>query len=200
MFKKIFLFAVILIMASNISYGMGESPNMPKTKYAVFETSKGDITCVLYPDKAPETVANFIGLATGTKEWLDPVTGEKTKRPLYDGTIFHRVIPNFMIQGGDPLGSGYGGPGYQFKDEFDKSLDFSRPGMLAMANSGPDTNGSQFFITTVPTTWLNNIHTIFGKVMIGQEVIDAIYLVDRDMNDKPIEPIVIKKIAIKDSL
>jgi peptidyl-prolyl cis-trans isomerase A (cyclophilin A) len=131
---------------------------------AVFHTSAGDITCELFPDKAPKTVANFIGLSTGKKDWTNPRDGKTMHdTPLYDGTIFHRVIPNFMVQGGDPLGQGIGGPGYKFEDEFDPALAFDRPGRLAMANSGPGTNGSQFFITDVPTPWLNNHHTIFGQ-------------------------------------
>jgi len=198
--KTIIFIAASLVLASNAAFGMGEKPKMSENKYAIIETSMGNITCELYPAKAPETVANFIGLATGTKEWRDPNTGEMKKTPLYDGTIFHRVIPDFMIQGGDPLGMGYGGPGYQFKDEFDKSLDFSAPGRLAMANSGPNTNGSQFFITTVPTPWLNNKHTIFGQVIAGQDVVDAISLVDKDQNNKPLVTVMIKRIVIKDSL
>ncbi len=132
---------------------------------AVFETSMGKMKCELFPQYAPKTVANFIGLAQGTKEWTDPKTGKKVEKPLYDGTIFHRVIPNFMIQGGDPLGNGTGGPGYNFEDEVTPDLVFDRPGRLAMANSGPhtNTNGSQFFITEVPTPHLNGIHTIFGQ-------------------------------------
>lgn len=131
---------------------------------AIFHTSVGDITCELFPDKAPKTVENFIGLSTGKKDWTNPRDGKAMHgTPLYDGTIFHRVIPNFMVQGGDPLGQGIGGPGYKFEDEFDPSLNFDRPGRLAMANSGPGTNGSQFFITDIATPWLNNRHTIFGQ-------------------------------------
>lgn len=130
---------------------------------AVFTTSMGKMKCELFPKYAPKTVANFIGLAQGTKEWTDPKTGQKTKRPLFDGTIFHRVIPNFMIQGGDPIGNGTGDPGYRFEDEFTPELRFDKPGRLAMANSGPGTNGSQFFITEVPTPHLNDHHTIFGQ-------------------------------------
>src|SRR5947199_10029450 len=132
--------------------------------YATLKTSMGDIVIQLFDDKAPKTVANFVGLANGTKEWTDPKTREKTKRPLYNGTIFHRVIPGFMIQGGDPLGNGTGGPGYQFEDEFRRDLRFDRPYLLAMANAGPDTNGSQFFVTVVPTPHLNDKQTIVGEV------------------------------------
>ena len=130
---------------------------------AIFMTSMGKMKCELFPKQAPKTVANFIGLAQGTKEWTDPKTGQKTKKPLFDNTIIHRVIPNFMIQGGDPLGNGTGDPGYRFEDEFSPELRFDRPGRLAMANSGKNTNGSQFFITEVPTPHLNDIHTIFGQ-------------------------------------
>jgi peptidyl-prolyl cis-trans isomerase A (cyclophilin A) len=165
--------------------------------YAVFETSKGNITCLLYPQWAPKTVDNFIGLAEGTKEWVEPKTGEKTKKPLYTDTVFHRVIPGFMIQGGDPLGMGIGGPGYSFEDEFSTKLKFDRPGRLAMANSGPDTNGSQFFITVESTPWLNNRHTIFGQVTEGQGVVDAITKVKRDNRDRPSEPVILKRIIIK---
>lgn len=138
------------------------SANAPNPE-AIFETSMGKMKCELFPKQAPKTVANFIALAQGTKEWTDPKTGQKTKRPLFDGTIFHRVIPNFMIQGGDPLGNGTGDPGYRFEDEFVPELRFDRPGRLAMANSGPGTNGSQFFITEVPTPHLDDHHTIFGQ-------------------------------------
>jgi peptidyl-prolyl cis-trans isomerase A (cyclophilin A) len=177
----------------------GEEAKMPEKIHAVFETSKGRITCVLYPEKAPKTVENFVGLAKGTKEWIDPRTKQKVKVPLYDGTIFHRVIPKFMIQGGDPLGLGIGGPGYRFEDEIVKDLVFDRPGKLAMANSGPNTNGSQFFITVVPTPWLNGRHTIFGQVTEGQDVVEAITQVERDKRDKPLEPVVLKKLVIKEA-
>lgn len=166
---------------------------------AVIKTSQGDITIELFPKAAPKTVANFIGLAKGTKDWTDPKTGQKVSgRSLYTGTIFHRVIPDFMIQGGDPLGSGMGGPGYQFADEFNNGYDFSVPYMLAMANSGPNTNGSQFFITVVPTVWLNNKHTIFGKVIKGQEVVDAIVSAPTSAGDKPLTAISIKGIDIQE--
>ena len=142
---------------------------------AVFETSAGTLRCVLFEKQTPKTAANFIGLAEGSKDWTSPVShAKKHGVPLYDGTIFHRVIPDFMIQGGDPLGNGTGGPGYRFEDEFASSLAFDRPGRLAMANSGPATNGSQFFITEVPTTWLNKKHTIFGQVVEGQDLVAKI--------------------------
>ena len=165
--------------------------------YAIFHTSQGDITCILFEKEAPKTIDNFVGLANGTKEWTDPKTGKKVKKRFYDGLIFHRVIPNFMIQGGDPEGTGRGGPGYRFEDEFNSDLKFDKPGMLAMANSGPNTNGSQFFITTVPTPWLNNKHTIFGQVIEGQDVTDKIEEVKKGRGDKPLEDIVIQKLEIK---
>lgn len=170
---------------------------MPEKITAVFETNKGEITCLLYPEAAPKTVKNFVELAKGEKEWLDPNTNEKTKKPLYNGTIFHRVIPDFMIQGGDPMGTGIGGPGYKFEDEIDPVLVFSNPGTLAMANSGPNTNGSQFFITAAPTPWLNGNHTIFGRVIKGQDIVESISLVKRNSQDAPLDPVVLEKITIK---
>jgi len=163
---------------------------------AIFETTAGNISCTLFPDKAPETVANFIGLATGTKEWKDPKTGKMVKGvPLYNGTIFHRVIPGFMIQGGDPLGTGTGDPGYSFKDEFSSGLTFDQPGRLAMANAGPNTNGSQFFITDVPTPHLNNHHTIFGQCK-DMEVVKKIINMPTGANDRPTNPVKITRIKI----
>jgi peptidyl-prolyl cis-trans isomerase A (cyclophilin A) len=145
-----------------------------KELFATFKTSMGDIVVKLFSKDAPKTVENFVGLATGEKEWTDPRTGQKTNAPLYDGTVFHRVIPDFMIQGGDPLGQGIGGPGYKFEDEFQSGRRFDKPGLLAMANAGPNTNGSQFFITEVPTGWLDNKHTIFGEVVKGFELVPKI--------------------------
>ena len=168
-----------------------------KPPTAVFHTTAGDLTCELFPSNAPKTVKNFIGLATGTKEWTDPRTGEKTSRPLFDGTIFHRVIPSFMIQGGDPLGQGIGGPGYSFEDEFDSSLTFDRPGRLAMANSGPNTNGSQFFITEVPTPHLNGRHTIFGQCDDASvELVKKIARMPKGPRDFPVNPVTINHIQI----
>ena len=169
---------------------------MPQKIYAEFQTSQGNFTCLLYQDSAPKTVANFVELAKGEKEWTDPRNNEKTKKPLYDGTIFHRVIPEFMIQGGDPLGQGIGGPGYKFEDEIDPTLTFTNVGMLAMASSGPNTNGSQFFVTVVPTTWLNGKHTIFGRVVSGYDVVEAISKVKIGPNDKPVKDVVLKKVKI----
>lgn len=144
-----------------------------KGVYAVFNTSMGKIVCRLFPEDAPKTVENFIGLATGTKEFTGK-DGKKTKGKFYDGTVFHRVIASFMIQGGDPTGTGRGGPGYKFEDEFKPGHKFDKPGILAMANAGPNTNGSQFFITHVPTPHLNHMHTIFGETVKGQDVVDAL--------------------------
>jgi len=165
---------------------------------ATLSTSLGQIKIELYPDKAPQTVANFVGLAEGSKDWTDPRSGAlQTGKSLYAGTIFHRVIPDFMIQGGDPLGQGIGGPGYKFEDEIDTSLAFDGPGYLAMANSGPNTNGSQFFITTVATPWLNGKHTIFGKVIQGQDIVKKIESVATDANDKPVKPVTLESVTIE---
>lgn len=169
-----------------------------KDLYATLETSKGTIIVKLFSKDAPKTVANFVGLASGEKEWKDPATLQMTKRPLYDGTIFHRVIPNFMIQGGDPLGRGIGGPGYNFEDEFQSGRVFDKPGILAMANRGPATNGSQFFITVAATPWLNNRHTIFGEVVKNYDVVEKITQVQRGPQDRPVEPITLKKVTITD--
>ena len=157
----------------------------------------GDIVCRLFEHEAPLAVANFRGLATGTKTWTDPRTGKPTHKPLYSGTTFHRVIPDFMIQGGDPAGDGSGSPGYKFKDEISPDRKFDKPGILAMANSGPNTNGSQFFITVAPAEHLNGNYSIFGEVVSGQDVADAISKVPRNSNDKPLTPVVIKAIAIR---
>jgi peptidyl-prolyl cis-trans isomerase A (cyclophilin A) len=170
----------------------------PTGPTAVLDTSMGRITCKLYDREAPETIANFIGLAEGTKDWTDPATHKKMHRKsLYNGTTFHRVIPEFMIQGGDPTATGMGDPGYAFKDEFDPNLNFDVPGRLAMANSGPNTNGSQFFITEVPTEHLNQKHTIFGQCdQSGILVVQTIARVQRDPQDKPLEPVVLTKVTI----
>ncbi len=165
--------------------------------YAVLETSQGTIVCRLFKQEAPKTVANFIGLAEGTKEFTDPRANQKATRPFYDGLIFHRVIPDFMIQGGCPLGNGTGDPGYRFADEFHSSLRHSKPGKLSMANSGPGTNGSQFFLTVAATPWLDNRHTIFGEVVEGQDVVEKISKVPRGANDRPREPVVLQKVRIE---
>jgi peptidyl-prolyl cis-trans isomerase A (cyclophilin A) len=164
--------------------------------YAKFETNQGTMVAKLFEDKVPNTVANFVGLARGITPWQDPKTGEWVKRPLYDGTVFHRVIPDFMIQGGDPRGNGTGGPGYKFADEFNPELRHDRPGILSMANSGPGTNGSQFFITDRPTPHLDGHHTIFGVLTEGQEVEARIARVPTAMMNKPVTPVVLQKITI----
>ncbi len=164
--------------------------------YATFKTNQGDIVVRLFAKDAPKTVENFVGLATGEKAWTHPVTKEKQKKPLYDGVVFHRVIPNFMIQGGDPLGEGFGGPGYTFEDEFKSGRTFDKPGLLAMANSGPNSNGSQFFITVAATPHLNDRHTIFGEVVSGYEVVKKISEVPTSQRSKPATPVVIERIQI----
>jgi peptidyl-prolyl cis-trans isomerase A (cyclophilin A) len=172
-------------------------PRQPGT-YAVFNSSEGTIVCRLFEKDAPKTVANFIELAQGKREWTHPVSRKKSNGRLYDGTIFHRVIPNFMIQGGDPAGTGFGGPGYQFEDETRNSPHkFDKPGKLAMANSGPNTNGSQFFITVAPTTWLTGKHTIFGEVVEGYEVAEKIVNVPRNRQDKPTTDVVVQSVEIE---
>ena len=170
---------------------------MTTTLTATLRTNQGPIVIRLFPDHAPKTVRNFVDLAQGGREWTDPRTGRVTTGRLYDGTIFHRVIPNFMIQGGDPLGTGTGGPGYQFADEFHPELQFDRPYLLAMANAGPGTNGSQFFVTTVPTPHLNRRHTIFGEVIQGQEVVDQISHTATDGRDRPVKDVVLESVEIE---
>jgi peptidyl-prolyl cis-trans isomerase A (cyclophilin A) len=164
--------------------------------YAIFETTQGTFKIKLFADKAPKTVENFVGLAEGTKEFTDPKTGKQTKRPFYDGLIFHRVIPNFMVQGGCPLGTGTGGPGYKFEDEIARDLKHDKPGKLSMANAGPNTNGSQFFITVAATPWLDGKHAIFGEVSENYDLVKQISEVRTGANDKPAEPIIIKHVKI----
>jgi peptidyl-prolyl cis-trans isomerase A (cyclophilin A) len=164
---------------------------------ATFVTSEGSFTVRLMPDHAPMTVENFVGLAKGTKPWTDPRNGSSSSGPYYDGTIFHRVIDNFMIQGGDPTGSGTGGPGYTFEDETpDDGPRFDRPGLLAMANAGPNTNGSQFFVTVAPTEWLSGKHTIFGEVTDGYEVVERISKAPTRGQDRPATDVVLERIEI----
>ena len=168
---------------------------MTNTLTATLRTNQGTVTVRLFPDHAPKTVRNFVDLAEGSREWTDP----RTRQPggkLYDGTIFHRVIPDFMIQGGDPLGTGTGGPGYKFADEIHPDLRFDRPYLLAMANAGPGTNGSQFFITVSATPWLNGKHTIFGEVIEGADVVDLISHVKTASADRPVEDVVIESITV----
>jgi cyclophilin family peptidyl-prolyl cis-trans isomerase len=176
----------------------------PTARQAILHTTIGDMKCELFPDKTPKTIENFVGLSTGKKDWTDPATGKVVKgHPLYDGVIFHRVIPKFMVQTGDPLGNGYGNPGYKFEDEFQSDLAFDQPGRLAMANSGPGTNGSQFFITVAPTPWLNGRHTIFGQCDENAVAL-AIKMTEAGCtngpcggnNSRPADPVKIKHIEI----
>ncbi|MDT0445939.1 MULTISPECIES: peptidylprolyl isomerase [unclassified Streptomyces] len=172
---------------------------MAEQLYATLKTNRGDIEVRLFPNHAPKTVKNFVELAEGSREWTHPATGQRSAEKLYDGTVFHRVISGFMVQGGDPLGNGTGGPGYKFEDEIHPDLAFTRPYLLAMANAGPGTNGSQFFITVAPTTWLTGKHTIFGEVanQAGQQVVDAIASTATDgRTDRPVEDVVIESVVI----
>jgi len=186
--------------AANPSSWMGKA-EAGKDVYAVIKTRVGSVTLKLFSKQAPKTVSNFVGLASGEKDWRSPATGERKKGvPLYDGTLFHRVIQGFMIQGGDPLGTGTGDPGYSFEDECGGgTCVFDRKGLLAMANSGPNTNGSQFFITTSTPTYLNGKHTVFGEVIQGYEVVEAISKAPKSPSDKPLEPITIEGITLSDS-
>ena len=164
---------------------------------AHFTTSEGNFTVRLFDEDVPNTVANFVGLAEGTKEFTDPAGGQKTKRPFFDGLTFHRVIDGFMIQGGDPLGTGTGGPGYKFADEFSPKLRHSKAGILSMANAGPNTNGSQFFITLAPTPWLDNKHSVFGEVVEGMDVVQKIgKTATSKPHDRPVKPITIQNVKI----
>src|SRR5581483_11125115 len=168
--------------------------------YAIFDTTEGTIVCRLFEKEAPKTVQNFIELAEGKRNWQDRTSGKKGPAPLYNGTIFHRVIPNFMIQGGDPSGTGMGGPGYQFEDETKGSPHkFDKPGKLAMANAGPNTNGSQFFITVAATTWLTGNHTIFGEVVEGQDIVDKIANLPRNRQDKPLKDVKLNSVKVEKS-
>ena len=169
---------------------------MTNTLTATLSTTQGTIKVRLFPDQAPQTVRNFVELAEGTRNWTDPRSGAQTSDRLYDGTVFHRVIPDFMIQAGDPLGTGTGGPGYKFGDEIHPDLAFTRPYLLAMANAGPGTNGSQFFITVAPTPWLNGKHTIFGEVIEGADVVQAISQAKADRRDRPAQEIVLESVVI----
>src|SRR6266404_4905390 len=170
---------------------------MTETLTATLNTNQGQVVIRLFPYHAPKSVRNFVELAEGGRQWTDPRTGRATTAKLYDGTIFHRVIPDFMIQGGDPLGSGRGGPGYKFADEIHPDLRFDRPYLLAMANAGPGTNGSQFFITVVPTPHLNGRHTIFGEVIGGSDIVDEISKVQTGRNDRPVQDVVLESVEIE---
>ncbi len=165
--------------------------------YATFETTEGNFKIRLFDKEAPNTVANFTGLAEGTKEWTDPASGQKRKGPFYNGIVFHRVINGFMIQGGDPLGQGIGGPGYKFADEFHPNARHSKAGIISMANSGPNTNGSQFFITLGPTPHLDNRHSVFGEVVEGLDIVKKIGAVATGPQDRPRTPVVINKVTIE---
>ena len=165
--------------------------------HATFDTSAGTFKVRLFDDKAPKTVANFTDLATGAREWTDPATGKPVTRPFYDGLVFHRVIDGFMIQGGCPEGTGRGGPGYRFADEFGPGLRHERAGLLSMANAGPNTNGSQFFITLAPTPWLDNKHAIFGEVVEGMDIINALGKTATNTQDRPVKDIVINHVTVE---
>ncbi len=209
--RKVSIVLVFISVFSFFCWSQTESPKAAPAKKpathaaaeptAVIDTTAGKLTCVLFPDKAPIGVANFVGLSKGTKVWTDPVSGKKkTGVPLYDGTIFHRVIPEFMIQGGDPKGDGTGDPGYKFKNETSPDLLFDRAGRLAYANAGPDTNGSQFFVTEVPYPSLNGSYTIFGQCDDGSvELVKQIARAPRDSNDRPSQPVKITHITISGS-
>ena len=192
----VLLAGLAFLLSSGLATAGEKEKAVAEPLYATLKTNMGTIVVRLYDDKAPKTVENFVGLATGTKEWTDPKTGEKVKRPLYNGTIIHRVIPGFMIQGGDPLGRGTGGPGYRFADESSPELRHNKAGILSMANAGPNTNGSQFFITLGPTPHLDNRHSVFGEVVKGQEVALAIAGVPRDSRDRPSKDVVLKEVVI----
>ena len=170
---------------------------MTDTLTATLRTNQGQVVIRLFPDHAPKTVRNFVELAEGGRQWTDPTHRAGHHGKLYDGTVFHRVIPDFMIQGGDPLGTGRGGPGYKFADEIHPDLAFDRPYLLAMANAGPGTNGSQFFITVAPTPWLNGKHTIFGEVIEGADVVDLISRVKTGSQDRPVEDVTIESVTVE---
>ena len=168
--------------------------------HATFTTNEGTFKVRLFDEEVPNTVANFVGLAEGTKEFTDPKTGQKAKRPFFDGLNFHRVIKDFMIQGGCPLGTGTGGPGYKFADEFSPKLRHTKAGLLSMANAGPNTNGSQFFVTLAPTQWLDNKHSIFGEVVEGMDVVNKIgSTATNKPSDRPLKPITIQSVKIERS-
>ena len=179
----------LLVLAVIIAGAAAMEAKLKPGTYAHFTTPLGNFTVLLYDQDAPKTVANFVGLAEGTKEWTDPKTGAKVKKPFYEGLIFHRVINGFMIQGGDPLGQGIGGPGYKFEDEFSPKLRHSKEGILSMANAGPNTNGSQFFITLGPTPHLDGKHSVFGEVVEGMDVVRKIGTTPTGPGDRPVTPV-----------
>ncbi|MFN0061762.1 MAG: peptidylprolyl isomerase [Myxococcaceae bacterium] len=184
-----------------MTVGIFEDAKAGKDLFAIFDTSEGKIVCKLFAKDAPKTVENFVGLATGQKTWTHPGTSERKEgQPLYNGTVFHRCIANFMVQGGDPLGRGTGGPGYQFEDEFKSGRKFDKPGLLAMANAGPNTNGSQFFITVVATPWLSGKHTIFGEVVSGQDIVNRVANeIPKGAGDRPKTDVVLQTLTISTS-
>jgi peptidyl-prolyl cis-trans isomerase A (cyclophilin A) len=192
-------FALVAMLASATAFaGQDAAAKKPGKVYAHFTTNLGKFTVELFEKDAPKTVANFVGLAEGTKEWTDPKTGAKMKKPFYNGLIFHRVIPDFMIQGGDPLGTGTGDPGYKFADEFGSGRKMDKAGVLAMANAGPNTNGSQFFITLKETNYLNGKHTVFGEVVSGMDVVNKIGQVKTTKpGDRPVTPVVMESVTIE---
>ena len=201
-FKAFWIYLLALLLVGFSVKTEAKTKKIETTKkgsdvIATFETNRGTFKVKLYADKAPKTVENFVGLADGTKEWTDPKTKAKVKKPFYDGLTFHRVIKDFMIQGGCPKGDGTGDPGYKFADEFAPGLKHDKPGLLSMANAGPNTNGSQFFITTVATPWLDGKHAIFGEVTEGMDVIRTIESTKTAPGDRPVEPVVVKKVTIQ---
>ena len=179
----------LLVLAVIVASALTMEARLKPGTYAHFTTPLGKFTVLLFEQDAPKTVANFVGLAEGTKEWTDPKTGAKVKKPFYEGLIFHRVIAGFMIQGGDPLGQGVGGPGYKFEDEFSPKLKHTKEGILSMANAGPNTNGSQFFITLGPTPHLDNKHSVFGEVVEGMDVVRKIGTTKTGPGDRPVTPV-----------
>ena len=198
--RLLFAVAVLALSGCKKDEPAGGATENVRDQYATIKTNMGSIKVKLFPRDAPKTVKNFVGLSTGEREWKNPATGEVKKGvPLYSGTIFHRVIDGFMIQGGDPLGTGTGSPGYTFEDEVASGRTFDRVGLLAMANAGPGTNGSQFFITTSTPTYLNGKHTIFGEVVKGFEIVEAISKVAKGPGDRPLEPVVIENISISET-
>ena len=195
---KTVLFSMLTIAAAaGIPQTAQKESTLPTGVYAQFVTSEGNFTVRLFDQEAPKTVENFVGLAQGTKEWTDPRSNKKVKQPYYDGIIFHRVIDGFMIQGGDPLGQGIGGPGYNFADEFHPKLRHNKAGILSMANRGPNTNGGQFFITLGPTPHLDDRHSVFGEVVEGLDIIKKIGTIKTDARDRPLKDVVIKSVKIE---
>jgi len=188
---------IVLLALAALGGGPALEAAMSEGVYATFVTTEGTFVVKFFENEAPKTVANFVGLADGSKEWTDPRTGDRVKKPFYDGIIFHRVIDGFMIQGGDPLGQGTGGPGYNFADEFHPSLRHTKEGLLSMANRGPNTNGSQFFVTLAPTPWLDNKHAIFAEVAQGMDVVRTIGKVPVGAADRPVKEVRITSVTIE---